>query len=131
MRAGRSGSVVCYTYRDPSPARSLKVYEGCSNFLRAFCEGEEDLDKFIISSIAGTMPLRAPGERGAIADDWWFSGISYEERKLRRRQMLSTTREKLLGWCDVFDRINSEGAVCVVANQEALQQCENLVVFDL
>jgi len=131
MRTARSGGMVCYSYRDPSPARTLQVYAGNSDFLKAYCDGDEDLDKFIISAVAGTEPLRAPGERGAAADERWFAGITYEMQVEHRRQMLTTTREKLLNWCDAFDTMSSEGAVCVVANDEALKQCEDLVVFDL
>jgi len=131
MRTSRTGGMVCYSYRDPSPARTLQVYAGSADFLKAYCEGDEDLDKFIISAVAGTEPLRAPGERGLAADDRWFCGITYETRKEHRRQMLSTTREKLLGWCDTLKTMSADGAVCVVAHDEALKQCENLEIFDL
>ncbi len=131
MRTGRSGAMVCYSYRDPSPARTLQVYAGSADFLKAYCEGDEDLDKFIISAVAGTEPLRAPGERGMMADERWFAGITYESQKEHRRQMLDTTREKLLGWCDVLKTMSAEGAVCVVAHDEALKQCEGIEVFDL
>ena len=131
MRTSRTGSMVCYSYRDPSPARSLQIYAGSADFLKAYCEGDEDLDKFIISAVAGTEPLRAPGERGGLADDRWFSGITYEKQKEHRRQMLTTTREKLLGWCDALKAMSAEGAVCVVAHDEALKQCEGLEVHDL
>ena len=131
MRTARTGSMVCYSYRDPSPARTLQVYAGSADFLKAYCEGDEDLDKFIISAVAGTEPLRAPGERGMAADERWFSGITDDSRKEHRRQMLDTTREKLLGWCDVLKTMSAEGAVCVVAHDEALKQCENIEIYDL
>ena len=131
MSTARTGRMVCYTYRDPSPARSLKAYAGCADFLRAYCEGDEDLDKFIISAVAGTEPLRAPGERGLTADERWFAGVTYEMQKEHRREMLSTTREKLLGWCDALTTMSTEGAVCVVAHDEALKLCEGLEIFDL
>jgi Zn-dependent M16 (insulinase) family peptidase len=131
MRTGRSGSMVCYTYRDPSPARSLGIYAGCADFLKAYCEGDEDLDKFIISTVAKTEPLRAPGERGMAADERWFAGVTFEKQMEHRRQMLATTREKLLGWCDVFKAMSADGAVCVVANDEALKLCEDIEIFDL
>ena len=131
MRTGRTGSMVCYSYRDPSPARTLKVYAGSGDFLKAYCEGDEALDKFIISAVAGTEPLRAPVERGMAADERWFAGITYEDQKEHRHQMLTTTREKLLGWCDVLNTMNQDGAVCVVAHDEALKQCEGIEIYDL
>jgi Zn-dependent M16 (insulinase) family peptidase len=65
------------------------------------------------------------------ADDRWFAGVSYEVQKEHRRQMLSTTREKLLSWCDALKAMSAEGAVCVVAHDEALKQCEDIEIFDL
>ena len=131
MRTGRSGALACYSYRDPSPARSLEVYAGSADFLRAYCAGDEDLDKFIISAIANTEPLRAPGERGMAADDRWFAGITDESRKTHRREMLTTTREDLLKWCSVLEEMSRDGAVCVVAHEEALKQCKGLEICDL
>ena len=131
MQTGRYGSMVCYTYRDPSPARSLGVYGGASGFLRAYCAGEEDLDKFIISAVASTEPLIPPGERGYAADARWFAGVTDADRREHRRQMLATTREKLLGWCDALDAMSRDGAVCVVGHDEALKQCSDLEVRDL
>ena len=131
MKTTQPGAMVCYSYRDPSPARSLNVYAGSSGFLKAYCAGDEDLNKFIISAVANTEPLRAPGERGMAADDRWLSGITYEDRKQHRHQMLTATREKLLGWCDILDAMSADGAVCVVAHDDTLKQCENIEVFDL
>lgn len=131
MRTSRSGALACYSYRDPSPARSLEIYAGSSNFLKAYCAGDEDLDKFIISAIANTEPLRAPGERGMAADDRWFAGITDAGRKVHRREMLTATREDLLKWCDVLDAMSRDGAVCVVAHEEALNQCKDLEIYDL
>jgi Zn-dependent M16 (insulinase) family peptidase len=35
MDCDRSGSLYCYSYRDPSPARSLGIYRELAAFLRA------------------------------------------------------------------------------------------------
>lgn len=131
MSTAHTGAMACYSYRDPSPAQTLKAYAGNADFLRAFCAGDEELDKFIISAVASTEPLRAPGDRGALADDRWLSGIGDESRREQRRQMLTTTREKLLGWCDPIKAMSDEGTVCVVAHDAALQQCEGIEIFDL
>lgn len=124
--AGRDGSMMCYSYRDPSPARSLQVYDALSDFICDFCESDEDLDKFIISAIAATEPLRTPANQGVAADELWFSGITDEEMILTRRQMLSADRKSLTQWCSVFDKMAEDGTVCVVGHEGALKECENL-----
>ena len=128
---GRDGGMVCYSYRDPSPARSLQVYDALSDFICDFCESEDDPDKFIISAIAATEPLRTPADQGTVADDFWFSGVTDEDRILTRRQMLSSNREALIKWCSVLDKLAEDGAVCVVGYDAALAECENLEICEL
>lgn len=128
---GRNGSLICYSYRDPSPARSLQVYDSLSEFICDFCESDDDLDKFIISAVAATEPLKTPAEQGIATDELWFSGVSDEDRILTRRQMLSADRKSLMEWCSVFDKMAENGAVCVVGHEGALKECENLEICEL
>lgn len=128
---GRDGSIMCYSYRDPSPARSLQVYDALSDFICDFCESDEDLDKFIISAVAATEPLRTPAAQGAVADELRFSGVTDEERILMRRQMLSANRESLTNWCSLFEEMAKDGTVCVVGHEDALKECEKLKICEL
>lgn len=125
------GDLFCYSYRDPSPARSLTVYDGMSKFIKEFCDGDESPEKFIISSIADTEPLRTPGEQGDYADSLLFMGVTEEDRIQRRREMLHTTREQLLDLCRIFDKLAEEGAICVTGSEDALKACEGLTVFNI
>lgn len=127
----RDGSMMCYSYRDPSPARSLQVYDALSDFICDFCKNGEDLENFIISAIAATEPLRTPAAQGTVADELWFSGVTDEERILMRRQMLSANRESLTEWCPLFEKMANEGTVCVVGHEDALKKCENLEICEL
>lgn len=131
LRSRLNGNILCYSYRDPSPARSLTVYDEISKYIKEFCEGDESLEKFIISSIADTEPLRTPGEQGDYADSLLFMGIGEEELIRRRKEMLHTTREQLLDLCGIFDKMAEEAAVCVSGGEEALKTCEGLTVFSI
>jgi Zn-dependent M16 (insulinase) family peptidase len=55
-----NGSVSFYSYRDPSACRSLEFYGRSDEFLRDFADGDEDLTKFIIGTIAENEPLLSP-----------------------------------------------------------------------
>jgi Zn-dependent M16 (insulinase) family peptidase len=133
MQGGRSGSLFCYSYRDPSPARTLGVYRTLAEFIQAFRNSGEDLSKFIISTIAGTEPLASPKQQGAIADQLWFAGLTYEEMAGERRELLRATWEDLLLWCDMLRAMAQSAAVCVVGNSDALAACEKeeLTVVDI
>lgn len=128
---GREGAFVCYSYRDPSPSRSLEMYDNISEFINDFYNSDEDIDKFIISAIAATDPLMTPASKGTRADEFWFTGITEEDNINIRRQMLATTRDSIKEWGKVFDEMAEKGCVCVVGNDEALNKCEGLTICDI
>lgn len=107
------------------------MYDSISDFLKDFCESDEDIDKFIISAIASTEPLTTPASKGATADDYWFSGVTEDDIINLRHQMRTATRESLKEWCGVFDEMADNGCVCVVGNNDALSECEDLTVYDI
>ena len=130
LAADQSGIICNYSYRDPSPARSIGVYDEEAAFIKEFCEGGEDLTKFIISTIGNTEPLRSPADTGAAADMDYFCGRTYEMAKKRRAEMLGTTRESMLALCPVFTDCAENGVICVVGCDSALAEFDDLTVFD-
>ena len=127
----RSGSVTTYSYRDPTPVKSLGVNKQISGFIRSFCEGTEPLDKYIISTVAGTEPLRSPAASGFAADMDYFNGCTREDAARDRAEMLAATREKLLADLAVWDDFSSDGAVCVIGFEEMLAQDPTLTILEL
>ncbi|MBR2661089.1 MAG: insulinase family protein [Clostridia bacterium] len=131
MQVDRSGNVFSYSFRDPTPARTLGVDAGAAEFLRAFAENGEDMDQYIISALNELNPLLSPRDRGSLADGRYMTGYTREEAERIRRQILHAVPEDLVrcaGWLDAFSR---EGAVCVVAHQDALKDCGGLMIRDL
>ena len=124
----KNGTIFTYSFRDPSPAASLTANCSMSDFIRTFCESGEPLDGYIISTVADYDPLRSPLEAGLNADTEWLCGRTREERDEDRRGMLKTTREDLLNICKMTDAFCEQGAVCVVASENLLENCKNLTV---
>ncbi len=132
MSAGRTGSLFCHTYRDPSPGRSLGIFKTISDFLSGFAAEEDaDIDGFIISTIASTEPLLSPAAKGRSADDFFLSGFTDEDRIRIRKEILSTTTADLAGLSDVLRDMAEKGTVCVVGPRPALDACEDLEIFAL
>jgi Zn-dependent M16 (insulinase) family peptidase len=133
MRMSMGGGMFSYSYRDPSPARSLEVYRNMGNFVRKFAQSGEDITGFIISSVAETEPLASPDQLGAGADRDWFTGFTLEQAKAERQQMLQSTAADLEKWCVALDSLREQGSVCVVGYADALAACEaeNLTVIDI
>ena len=133
MRFGRSGGLFTYSYRDPSPSRSLEVYRNIGSFVKNFAEAGEDITGFIISTIAETEPLSSPAQQGAAADNNWFAGCGYQQALAERRELLCADVKELSKWCKALDALRENAAVCVVGYAAALESCadENLTVMDI
>lgn len=120
---GSDGSVRYYSYRDPRPADTLAVYDQTGGYIRDYCEQGHDLTRLIIGSVSDTEPIFTARSMGKAGDDLYFAGITEEDRRERRQQMLSTTNEKLLELANQLDDLTVEMNSCVVANIEALKDC--------
>lgn len=131
--ADKNGGVIMYSYRDPSPSSSLKTYDQAADYLAEFVDDDtENLDNYIISTIAAGEPLLTPKEKGSLGDNCYFTGWTYEKRVENRQQMLSTTGDKLKKWCSVINSIAQDGSVCVVGNEDAVNNCgEDMEIFEL
>ena len=131
IQIDRNGNLFSYSYRDPTPARTLAADSGEAGFLRGFAERGEELDPYIISALNELNPLLSPREKGALADGRYMTGYSREQAERVRREILCATPEDLVrcaGWIEPF---SAEGAVCVVAHEGALKDCEGLEISDL
>ena len=131
FQTDRAGNVFSYSYRDPTPAKTLLADGEAARFLKEFAERKENLDNYIISSLNELNPLLSPRDKGALADNRYLNHYTREEANRIRREILNATPEQLAAcsvWLEPFAR---EGAVCVVAHEDALDACQDLQVTDL
>ena len=131
MQVDRNGNLFLYSFRDPTPAKTLDVDSGAADFLRAFAEQGEDLDQYIISALNEMNPLLSPRDKGSLADGRYMNGYTRDEAERIRRQILHATPQDLMRCADWLETFSREGAVCVVAHRDALKECTGLTVRDL
>ncbi len=127
----RNGSMYSYSYRDPTPDRTLRASSGLSGFLKEFARGHESLDKYIISTLNDLNPLLSPRDKGALADSRYLNGYTREDVERVRRQILTATMDDLLKCADILDEFAEKGAVCVVAPETSLEKVNDIVIEDL
>lgn len=131
IQVDRSGNIFSYSYRDPSPSKTLNADTGAAEYLREFAEKGDDLDQFIISALNELNPLMSPRDKSSLADGRYMSGYTREEAEKIRRQILDAKPEDMIRCAEWLEPFSSEGAVCVVAHEAALKQCKGLTVRDL
>lgn len=113
----------CYSYRDPSAARTLETYAKVPEFLRDFAANTADIDGLITGAISANEPLLTPRAKGEEADDLYFRGITYDMRRSRRAQMLSGTVDDLAAVAAKLERIFAHPGVSVLAPKAELERC--------
>lgn len=126
-----NGDIACYSYRDPSPDGSLSAFGNIADALENWCNGDERLENYIISTIASSEPLRSPQNIAVAEDEFVFSGVTFEELCEKRKQMLSTTRESLSALCSELRKLGENGSVCVISNGDTLQKFDNLKILSM
>ena len=131
IQVDRSGNIFSYSFRDPTPAKTLGADSGAADFLCRLADSEDNLDRYIISALNELNPLLSPREKGSLADGRYMTGYTLEEAERIRRQILNAVPEDLKKCAEWLEPFSRDGAVCVVAHQDALKECGGLSVKDL
>ena len=126
-----NGNVGFYSYRDPSPRRSLDCYAGAAEFIRDFAERGEDVTKFIIGAVGDATPLMTPKLKGTFSAVRYLRGISHEDECRTHREMLATDKSALLRAAEIIEKVASTGAVCVVGGKDKLEACELDTILEI
>ncbi len=126
---GMSGNSFCYSYRDPSPAKSLEVYSKAGSFLADFCKGIDNCDKYIISTIAETEPLQSPAEDGRKADRDYFCQIPDSAYQTERKEILGADVKTVSAWADRIAKAYEQACICVTGHTDALAKCGDLTTI--
>lgn len=111
------GETAFYSFRDPSPDLSLQTYAKSADFLKEYCAEKPDITQYIISTIARGEPLISDGEYGTTADIFYFRGITFEERKEIRRNILSMTYSDLLS---ALPYLENQGNYCIIGSKNVI-----------
>lgn len=115
------GDVAFTSFRDPSAAASLAVFDKAGASLRELCASGQELTSYIISTIAATEPLLTARQKGMQAAEDYMEQVTGQMRQRDRRQILCTTKEDLEKVSRILDEICEKGGSCIVGGQEILE----------
>ena len=117
---GNSGTLGYYSYRDPSPERSVEVYRGMTGIVRDFLSEEADLTKYIIGTVGGMDSVSTPRLNGSTATLSILSGKTQEDLNRIRRECIATSREDLERDCDLIDKAMESAVITVAGPKDRL-----------
>ena len=122
MVAGISGNIGFYSYRDPTPKRTLDCFGEVADFLRSFANEGGDVSKYIIGAIGDSEPIRTPRMRASLATVRYLRGIDNDRNQRNRDSILSTDKDEILRIAELIEKCMRTPAVCVVGGKEKLDQ---------
>ena len=131
LNTARNGNIFTYSYRDPSCANSINVYKTMANFIKELANSNENITKFIISTIAETESLMSIKQLSKVADMKYFNNFTYEKEVKERKEMLSTTLDDLLKYTSLYEELANNASICVVGYEDMLANIDDLVVYDI
>lgn len=120
----RNGDAGWLSWNDPKPGRSLGVYSGSGDALRAFADGTEAIDRYVIGAVAVTEPYLSASAEMGLAMERHLNGVTAADLQRLRDEMLKTTKADLRAFAAKVDALAADAAVCVLAGAEPMATCE-------
>lgn len=115
------GMTQFWSFRDPSIDETVKRYEGASAWLASWDGGDDELEGYIVASVAGhDMPMKAH-QLARRQDILRFSGKDTNWRHELRHQMLLTTADDLRAMASPLAELPHKRSIVVFGGKDKLQ----------
>jgi len=122
----RSGLSAFTSYRDPNLRKTLLNYDRMVDFLKGFQVTEREMTRFIIGTIAKEDRPMSPSLKGRAAVTNHLQGLSFEDRKKERQEILRTSQEDIQGLAPLIADILKQNYLCVYGNETEIQDNKDL-----
>ncbi len=127
-----SGTLGCYSYRDPSPESSVSFFADIKNEIDTFLEGSPDLLKYMIGVIGSADTVSTPRNDGATATKQYLAGKTYDDLVRTRTECLDANVEELRRLSSVIGEVMKKSTFTVVGPRDTLEAMGNVdVILDI
>lgn len=131
MSATRSGQIAMYSYRDPTPKRSIEKMKAAPDYLISALKGERSIDKFVIGAIGDTSPYLTPRAKAGVAALRYLNKITDEERLRQREEILTANAEKLHSYAERAKTALEGSVYCIVAPKDKLEEAKVDIILEI
>ena len=127
-----TGLVSAYTYRDPDCRRSRGAQsDERQRISKPPAASGEAQDVNIIGAISDAEPLLSPRLQGAVADTWLLKGMTMDDRRCMRHELLDAGPASLAACAGPIGSALDTGIVCVFGPRTQLEACGDLSIQEL
>ena len=121
-----TGSVGCYSYRDPSPSASVEYFGHVCDEISAFLDTEPDLLRYVIGVFGASDTVTTPRSDGALATKRYLSGKTYEKIVESRKECLDATVDELRRINEVIRSALDSSTFTVVGSRDELEKIDGI-----
>ena len=120
FQENRKGGLRFHSYRDPHLDETLTRFKQASSWLEAFDPSQEDLEGFIVATVAKIdAPIKPRTLIRRQAGDY-FTGFTPRDRAEHRAQVIATDASAIRSLSGTLSRAVDAGAMCVFGNCDIL-----------
>ena len=129
----RGNASTYRSYRDPNPANTLRIFKNAPDYLKGFCEGEQDTEKYIIGTMGDFDPLMTAKTMARRSDMDYFTGYTDEAKQRVLDSILATDKKAIAGSVELLEKVRDRDNICVIGNKQAIDKCSDQLdeVFSL
>lgn len=121
FRRTNAGHHVFWSYRDPHIDETLKRYEGAAAWLQAWKCSQDDLDGYIVASVASLDAPMKSRSRARTQDALYFAQRPKDWKEIIRTQVLAVTPELLHQRAETLKQSTIDPLVCVFGPQTTIE----------
>ena len=124
--SGVDGDVYFTSYRDPVLRSTNETYENIPEFIKHYVANDRDITKSIISTISTLDIPLTPQTVGARSLSMFLAGITYEDLKREREEIINVTQEDIRALHGLIRSVLNEGNICVIGNENKIEEDRDL-----
>ena len=121
IRHQANGMTENTSFRDPSIDATMRRYEQEGTWLANWKARPNELDGYIVSTVAGLDAPKKPKAKARLQDALRFQGRPADYIQKLRRQVLNTTEEDIRALAPFLDYANKHHVTCVFGSAEAIK----------
>ena len=125
FRCGSGKQASFYSYRDPDPHHSLKIYQDTTEYLKDFVEHVSDIENYIVGTTGDYDPYMSAKTLIRASDLEYLTDITYQDKQAIYEQILAVSLEDIRNAIPLFAKMNEIDDVCIVGNKDAIDKCRD------
>ena len=116
------GDSFFVSYRDPNLKNTYKTFDNIEEYVRTYDGNDEDVERFIISTLADIDAPLTNSLMVAKAYSYYKSGITNEDKQKERDEILKTTPEEIRSLAEYIGKILETRQLSCVGSEEMLKK---------